>query len=486
MPTPPNLPALLENLLGKSAVISNPDALAVYECDAFTIPKARPFAVIFPQSTEQVAAAAKLLHDLKVPLIPRGAGTGLAGGIVAVTPAVQLSLARMNRILELDLRNRTALVEPGVANWALSHAVNHSIYHFAPDPSSQRASTIGGNAATNAGGLHTLKYGVTVNHILGLEVVLEDGTIHTTGGPHGHTLGPDLTGLIIGTEGTLAIITRIWCRLTPKPVAFRTAIALFNHPQDACRAVADIIAAGIIPAALEMMDQTMIGIVEDAFALGLPKSAGALLLIEVDGQDITIQNGNEAQSSLDADLAEIRTICQKHAATSFDASADPKRRAELWSARKRAFGAIGRITPSYCTQDACVPRSRLPEVIAFIAQISAKYRLRITNCFHAGDGNLHPAIMFDNANPDDIHRTLEAAHEILRYCISIGGVATGEHGVGIEKLPLLRDMFSPDDLAAMHAIRNAFSPRDLFNPFKSLPRDGIDIDLLHPGRHVPQ
>ncbi len=488
MPIPPNLSALLESLLGKSAVISDPDALSVYECDAFTIPKAKPHAVIFPSTTEQVAAAAKLLHELKIPLIPRGAATGLAGGIVAVTPAVQLSLARMNRVLEVDLRNRTALVEPGVANWALSQAITNSAYHFAPDPSSQRASTIGGNAATNAGGLHTLKYGVTVNHILGLEVVLEDGSIHTVGGPHGHTLGPDITGLLVGTEGTLGIITKIWCRLTPKPVAFRTAVALFDDPQQACHAVADIIGAGIIPAALEMLDHTMIGIVEDAFHLGLPKSAGALLLIEVDGQDISIKasggggaEGAVTQSSLDADLAEIQSFCQKHAATSFDASSDPKRRAELWSARKRAFGAIGRITPSYCTQDACVPRSKLPEVIAFIAQVSAKYNLRITNCFHAGDGNLHPAIMFDNANPDDIRRTLEAAHEILRYCISIGGVATGEHGVGIEKLPLLRDMFSPADLAAMHTVRRAFAPNDLMNPFKSLPRDGVEIDLLHPG-----
>jgi glycolate oxidase len=486
MAIPANLPTLLENLLGKSAVVSDPDALTVYECDAFTIPKAKPVAVIFPFTTEQVAAAVRLLRQHGVPLMPRGSATGLAGGIVAVTPAVQLSLARMNRIVEIDLRNRTALVEAGVNNWALSQSITDSIYHFAPDPSSQKASSIGGNAATNAGGLHTLKYGVTVNHILGLEVVLEDGSVHTVGGPHGHTLGPDITGLIVGTEGTLAVITKIWCKLTPKPVAFRTAVALFADPQHACEAVAEIIGAGIIPAALEMLDQTMIGIVEDAFHLGLPKTAGALLLTEVDGQDIKSGGGVEGKSSLDEDLAQIRNICQKHASTSFDASSDPKRRAELWSARKRAFGAIGRIAPSYCTQDACVPRSKLPEVIAFIAGVSAKYGLRITNAFHAGDGNLHPAIMFDNANVDDIRRTLEAAHEILRYCISIGGVATGEHGVGIEKLDLLRDMFSPADLDAMHTVRRAFAPDDLMNPFKSLPREGIEIDLLHPGRKVPQ
>jgi glycolate oxidase len=482
MPTPPNLAALLENVVGKAAVIADPDALTVYECDAFTIPKAKPLAVVFPQSAEQVAAVLRLLRRHGVAVVPRGAGTGLAGGIVAVTPGVQVSLARMNRILEIDLRNRTALVEAGVTNWGLSQAIAGSHYYFAPDPSSQRASTIGGNAATNAGGLHTLKYGVTVNHILGLEVVLEDGTIHALGGTLGHAMGPDITGLFCGTEGTLGIVTKVWCRLTPKPVAFRTAVALFPDPQHACEAVAEIVAAGIIPAALEMLDQTMIGIVEDAFRLGLPKSAGALLLIEVDGQDIVV----DGKSSLDGDLAHIQAICGKHGSTRFDASADPKRRAELWAARKRAFGAIGRITPTYCTQDACVPRSKLPEVIRFVAGVGAKHGLRITNCFHAGDGNLHPAIMYDATRPDDIRRTLEAAHEILRYCISIGGVATGEHGVGIEKLDLLRHMFSPADLEAMHAIRRGLAPDDLLNPFKSLPREGVEIDVRSPGRNVPQ
>lgn len=469
----------LEAIAGPRSVISNPDELIVYECDGFTIPRARPLAVVFPTSADHVAAIAKLLRDQGLAILPRGSGTGLTGGIVAVTPGVQVSLARMNHILHVDLRNRWAHVEAGVTNWALSLAVQDSPYHFAPDPSSQKASTIGGNAATNAGGLHTLKYGVTVNHILGLQIVLEDGTIHQLGGPEGDTIGPDLTGLLCGTEGTLGIITQVWCRLTRKPVAFRTAVALFDQTAAACQSVADIIAAGIIPAALEMMDGTMIGIVEDAFHLGIPKTAQALLLIEIDGQE----------TGLDEDLAQIESICQKHRAFSFQASADAARRAELWSARRRAFGAIGRVSPFYCTQDACIPRSKLPQVLTEIARICTAYQLRITNVFHAGDGNVHPVLMYDEADPDSVRRALAASGEILKYCASIGGAITGEHGVGIEKVAHLRDMFSDTDIAAMHTIRSAFVSADAMNPFKTLPRPGVTIPLMNPtlpGRKVPQ
>jgi glycolate oxidase len=481
--TPPSSPSTtalvtaLRNALSPSQVIAHPDELIVYECDGFTIPRARPLAVVFPTSTDQVAAAVKACCEHNIAILPRGSGTGLTGGIVAVTPSVQISTARMNKILHIDLRNRYALVEAGVPNLSLSTAIASSPLHYAPDPSSQRASTIGGNVATNAGGLHTLKYGVTVNHILGVEVVLSDGTIHTIGGPQGgHDIGPDLTGLLCGTEGTLAIITKIWCRLIPKPTAFRTALAIFNDTQKACQSVADIIAAGIVPAALEMMDGPMIGIIEDTFHLGFPKSAQALLVLEVDGQE----------QGLDEDLAQIETICKKNDAD-FQATSDPKRRADLWSARKRAFGAIGRVSPSYCTQDACVPRSKLPEVIAKIGDICARHQLRITNVFHAGDGNVHPILMYDDSDENSVRAALAASAEILRYCISVGGTLTGEHGVGIEKLEFMRDMFSPDDLAAMHKIRVAFvGESDAMNPFKSLPRPGVEIDLLHPQRHVPQ
>jgi glycolate oxidase len=469
----------LEAITGPGGVITDPHELIVYECDGFTIPRACPEAVVFPRTTDQVCAVVLALRQRGLAILPRGSGTGLTGGIVAVTPGVQVSVARMNRILEIDLRNRRALVEAGVTNGALSVAVQHSPYHFAPDPSSQKAATIGGNAATNAGGLHTLKYGVTVNHILGLQVVLEDGSVHQIGGPEGHALGPDLAGLFCGTEGTLGIITQVWCRLTPKPIAFRTAVALFEHTADACQSVADIIAAGIIPAALEMMDGTMIGIVEDAFHLGIPKTSQALLLIEVDGQE----------TGLDDDLAQVEAACRRNRPTSFEASSDAARRAELWSARRRAFGAIGRISPSYCTQDACVPRSKLPEVLAEIGRICGRYQLRITNVFHAGDGNVHPVLMYDEADADSVRRALAASGEILRYCASIGGAITGEHGVGIEKVGHLADMFSETDLAAMHRIRGAFVDADCMNPFKTLPRKDVRVDLLAPrlpGRKVPQ
>jgi len=467
----------LHQALGESAVIANPDELLVYECDGFTISRACPVAVVFPTTTEQVVSAVNICREHRIAITPRGAATGLAGGIVSVLPSVQLSTARMTNILQLDLRNRCAHVEAGVTNLALSQAVANSPYHFAPDPSSQRASTIGGNVATNAGGLHTLKYGVTVNHILGLECVTSDGCVHTVGGATGHDIGPDLAGLLCGTEGTLGIITKIWCRLIPRPTAFRTALAVFDSPRLACQSVADIIAAGITPAALEMLDGPMIAVIESVFHLGLPATAQAALVIEVDGQDL----------GLDEDLAAIEAICKKNNATSFEGGRDPARRAELWNARKRTFGAIGRISPSYCTQDACVPRSKLPEVIDHCARVCNQYQIRISNVFHAGDGNVHPILMFDETDESAVKNALAASGEILRYCISIGGTLTGEHGVGIEKLPYMSDMFSPIDLAMMHKIRTTLDPTDTMNPFKVLPRpDHPPLDLLRPARHAPQ
>jgi glycolate oxidase len=475
--------AALRGVLPESAIIADPDALIVYECDGFTIPRATPLAVVFPANTEQVVAAVDVCRSHGIAILPRGSGTGLTGGIVPVTPGVQISTARMNRVLSIDIANRCALVEAGVTNSALSEAVKHSPYHYAPDPSSQRASTIGGNVATNAGGLHTLKYGVTANHLLGLELVTADGKVHTLGGPHGHAAGPDFAGLLCGSEGTLGFLTKVWCRLTPRPAAFRTALAIFDSTRNACLAVAEIIAAGITPAALEMMDGPMIQIVEEAFRLGIPKAAQALLVIEVDGPGSESGGGHGA---LDEDLAQVEGICKDRGAGSVETSHDPARRAALWSARKRAFGAIGRISPSYCTQDACVPRSKLPEVIEAIAEICRRHQLRATNVFHAGDGNVHPVLMYDEADGDSVRRALAASAEILRHCIAVGGALTGEHGVGIEKLPFMRDMFSPDSLAAMHAIRTAMVPSDAMNPFKVLPRGGPAIDLLHPQRHVPQ
>lgn len=482
---PPALASALINLLGQENVLTAREELLVYECDGLTIPRAAPAAVVFPRNTEQVVATVKLLREHQTPILPRGAGTGLAGGVVAVTGGVQVSTAKMRTIHQIDIRNRWALVDAGVPNLALSAAVAHSPYHFAPDPSSQRASTIGGNVATCAGGIHTLKHGVTINHILGVEMVLGDGSVHVLGGPGGHTFGPDLVGLISPSEGTLGIITRVWCKLTKKPTGFRTALAVFDASRDATSTVAQIIAAGITPAALEMLDGVFIKVVEEAFHFGFPTDAQAMLLLEIDGEE-TRNDGTAAASHLDQEMAKIETIARGNRARSFAASADPAKRAELWSARKRAFGALGRLGFSYCTQDACVPRSKLPEVLEEIAKICQKHQLFVTNCFHAGDGNVHPVLCFDENDPEQVRRTLAASGDILRYCISIGGAVSGEHGVGIEKLKYMRDMFAPADLALMHRIRHVFCPGDEMNPLKLLPRDGVEIDLMNPGRKVPQ
>ncbi len=468
----------LTHLLGEKAVISHPDELLVYECDGFTISRNKPIAVVFPENTQQVSAIMTCCARHHVPVIPRGGATGLAGGVTPVMPSVMVSTARMNKIHEINLRDRWALVDAGVPNLALSGACAQSHLHFAPDPSSQRAATIGGNVATNAGGVHTLKHGVTTNHILGVEVVLSDGSVHVIGGPRGsgQAIGPDIVGLLCGGEGTLAFITRVWCRLTPKPKAFRTAVAVFNTSADACNTVAQIIAAGIIPAALEMIDKQFIRIVEEAFKMGFPLDAQAILFIEVDGIDL----------GLDEQMAEIERIAKNNSARSFESGSDPQRRADIWAARKRAFGALGRFNISYCTQDACVPRSKLPDVLAKIYEVAAKYELLITNCFHAGDGNVHPVLCFNEADHQQVRKAIAASGEILRYCISLGGAVTGEHGVGLEKLPYMRDMFPRESLEMMHRLRNALVTHDMLNPLKHLPRDGVEIDLLSPGRKVPQ
>lgn len=478
-------PALadLAACLPAGGLVTDPAALVVYECDGFTIPRSVPLAVAFPESTEQLVGVVRALirHDLEI--LPRGSGTGLAGGIVPVRAGggVQVSTARMRKVLQVDLRNRAALVEAGCPNLALSEALRETAYHYAPDPSSQRASTIGGNVATNAGGIHTLKHGVTNNHILGVEAVTATGEVVTLGGPAGHTTGPDLVGLLCGSEGTLAIISKVWCRLTPKPTAFRTALAVFNSTTEACQTVADIIAAGIIPAALEMMDGTMINIVEDAFHFGFPTDAQAILLIEVDGPAIAGQAGG----ALDEELADIERLARHNNVRDFQGGSDPVRRAALWAARKKAFGAVGRVSPSYCTQDACVPRSLLPQVLERIGEICRGYGIRVTSVFHAGDGNVHPLLMYDEADAASVQRALDASFEILRYCVSVGGTITGEHGVGIEKLSCMADMYSPETLATMRRIRDALVPNDLLNPFKVLPREGVTISLTSPQRRAP-
>jgi glycolate oxidase len=449
--------------------------LAVFECDAFVIEKHCPNVAVFPQTTAEVAAVVKVCNRLGIPFVPRGAGTSLAGGGLPVGGGVMIVLTRMREILEVNLRDRYAIVEPGVVNGWLNKRLAGTGFHYAPDPSSQGACTIGGNCATNAGGPHTLKYGVTVNHVLGVEIVTADGEIVQVGGPAEDFPGPDLVGTIVGGEGTLGIVTRIWVRLTRNPQGVRTMLAIFNSIDDATQAISGIIGAGIIPAALEMMDHGILVAIEEAYHFGFPPDAEAVLLIEVDGIEV----------GLDAQRDRVADICRQHRAREVRFAADAKERLQLWKARKQAFGAIGRLSPSYCTQDGVVPRTKLPHILKRIREIGAKYELNIVNVFHAGDGNLHPILLFDERNEGEIQRVLAASGEILTECLECGGSVTGEHGIGLEKLSFMNRMFTDDDLDVMARLRDALNSGGLLSPGKLLPTAGAcGMEQVHPGRRA--
>ncbi len=466
----------IRSVVGPDGILSQPQELLVYECDGYTLEKAVPAAVVLPLSTAEVAAVVKLLHAHQIPFVPRGAGTSLAGGTVSPPGAVVIGLSRMKRILEVDPVNCFAVVEAGVVNLALSRAVGEHGLHFAPDPSSQPACTIGGNIATNSGGPHTLKYGVTTNHVLGVKLVLPDGTVAELGGPVADEPGYDLVGLVVGHEGTFGIVTEATLRLVPLPQAVRTFLAVFESVADASGAVSGIVSAGIVPAALEMMDQIIMRTVEDAFHLGLPLDAGAALLIEIDG----IEAGFEELTR------RIEAVCRGAGMRNIRVARDAAERQALWTARKRAFGAIGRLAPNYCTQDGVVPRSRLPEVLERIQAIGRRHGLTIPNVFHAGDGNLHPILLYDEREPDQIRRVLAASREILEACIELGGSVTGEHGIGVEKISMLERLFTADDLATMRRVRDVFNPDGLANPNKIFATgSGGCLEPLRPGRQAP-
>lgn len=462
--------------LGEQAVVTDRDALCAFGSDGFPIAGGLPDAVCFPTTTEQVAMAVRIAGEAGLPIVARGSGTGLAGGCVAYGSGLIICTSRMTRIESVDLPNRVAVVQAGVLNAELTRYVQAqpggARYRFAPDPSSQTASTIGGNAATNAGGIGTLKHGVTSQHILAMEFVTGQGRIEVTGNAgHYDRLGPDVTGLMVGNEGTLGIITRVWCRLSPVPEHFRTAYAVFPSTADCCNAVSDIIAAGIIPVSMEVMDGQMIRVVEQAFAYGFPTEAQSLLLVEIDGLDF----------ELDRELDRIVSLCRGNKAFEISQCADAQRRAELWQVRKRAFGAIGRVSPGYCTQDACVPRSKLADVIEHIGRLGAKYDMPISNVFHAGDGNVHPIMMFDADDPKQVQTTMHLSHEILEYCISVGGTITGEHGVGVEKLAMMGRMFDQPTIGLMQRIKHAMDPNHHLNEGKLIPSDRVEIKLTNPG-----
>ena len=441
-------------------MLTERDELLVYEVDALTIHKHLPSAVVIPGSAEQVAAAVKVLAEAEIPFTPRGAGTGLSGGSLSLQGAVILELARLNRILKIDYENRLAVVETGVINLHLSQATSPHGFHYAPDPSSQMACTIGGNIAENSGGPHCLKYGMTVNHVLAVEVVLPSGEIVTLGGGGVDVPGYDLLGAFVGSEGTFGIATKATLKLTRLPQMVKTLLAEFVTVTDASRSVSEIIAAGILPAALEMIDQATIQAIENSiFAGGFPTDVAALLIIEADG----------LAAGLEETVARLAEICQRNRARAVRVARDAAERDRLWAARKRAFGAMGRIKADLMVQDAVIPRSRLPEVLDEIYQIASRHQLTVANVFHAGDGNLHPNISFDGRDPDQVRRVAAASKEIMELCVGVGGSITGEHGVGMDKIESMRLIFSESDMDRMLSLRDVFNPKGLCNPGKIIP-----------------
>ena len=449
----------LETLVGVGGVLSDPEELLVYESDGLTLFRALADFIIFPRSADEVAAVVKLADRERLPFVARGAGTGLSGGCLPAEGGLVLSLMRMNRVLEVDYDNHIAVVEPGLVNLHLSWAVGPRGFYYAPDPSSQQACTIGGNIANNSGGPHTLKYGVTVNHVLGLEVVMPDGEIVWLGGRTRDALGYDLTGVFVGSEGTFGIATKIVVRIMRKPQAVKTVLAVFDRVEDASAAVSAIIARGLVPAAVEMIDQLTIQAVEDAFGCGYPRDAAAALLIELDGLAV----------GMDTQAARIVAACHDSGAREVRAAADEAERQLLWKGRKSAFGAYGRVSPAYMVMDGVIPRTRLPYVLGRVNEIVAAHGLRVGNVFHAGDGNLHPNILYDPRKPGEEARVVEAGGQIMKVCAEVGGSISGEHGIGLEKSDFMPFIFSPADLAFMHKVKIAFNPTGLCNPGKMFP-----------------
>lgn len=454
---PASLKQQLIDLLGKNAVLDDPRELTLYEYDG-GVDKHRPDLVLFPREVDQVAAIVKLARVHGVALVGRGAGTGLSGGAIPRTGGWILSFARMRDIESIEYNNERALVQAGVVNLELSLTTTPHGYLFAPDPSSAKACTIGGNVAENAGGPHTLAYGVTTNHVLGLEVVTPDGEVLHTG-PEQDLPGYDLTGLLTGSEGTMGLVTRAIVRLMRTPESVKTMLAIYNSVDDAADTVAAITAKAIIPAAVEMLDGDMLRMVEAATHAGYPLDAAAVLLLEVEGM----------QEEVEVQVERIRAVCRECRAREFRLAQSEEERMLLWKGRKNAFGAIGRVSPTYYVQDGVVPRTKIAPTLRRIEEIGKTHGLKIGNIFHAGDGNMHPIILFDPRKPGDLEKAQRAGEEILEYCISVGGSITGEHGVGMEKMELMSVQFPEDTLDMIQAFKNMFDPVCLLNPGKLLP-----------------
>ena len=456
----------LKAIVSDTYVVHEPEDLIVFEYDG-SVDKALPLAVVLPDSTQQVSRIVKVCRRYNVPIVARGAGTGLSGGAIAEHGGIIIALTRMTRVLEIDAENRIAVVEPGLVNIDLTSEVSKYGLYFAPDPSSQKACTIGGNVAENSGGPHCLAYGVTTNHVLGMEVVLADGSVQWTGGKTRETPGYDLRGILVGSEGTLAIVTKVVVRLLKQPEAVKTLLAVFREVDHASAAVSGIIAEGIVPAALEMMDQLCIEAAEAAVHAGYPADAGAVLLVEVDG----------LKESVEEEVAEVERVCRQYDPMEIRTATDPIERERLWAARKGVIGALGRLAPNYLLTDGTVPRTKLVEALARVREISESSGLLIANVLHAGDGNLHPCVLFDERKPGDTQRALDVGGEILKMCVGLGGVLSGEHGIGLEKQEYMPLMFTDEDMEAMAKLKPAFAADNVFNPGKIFPTEASCVDV---------
>jgi glycolate dehydrogenase FAD-linked subunit len=464
--------AQFRGIVGEQHCISEPDQLLTYECDALTSFRARPGLVVLPRSTEEVAQVVRLARAHGLPIVPRGSGTGLSGGALPVPGCILLGLSRMKRILEIDFENQWVRVEPGVINLEITKRIAPHGYYYAPDPSSQQVCTIGGNVSENSGGAHCLKYGFTTNHVLGARVVLYDGSVVDLGGPLLDPPGYDLRGALVGSEGTLGIVTEVVLRILRKPEATRTFFATFPSTTEAGNAVSYIIAAGIVPAAIEMMDRLAIVAIKAATGVDWP-DVGAALLMDVDGTAAEVEHTAH----------EATELARKAGALEIRIPRDAAERETMWRGRKSAFAAVGRISPNYVVQDGVIPRSEIARVLAEIARLSDEAGLRIANVFHAGDGNLHPLVLYDAAVPGQEALAEETAGKILTLCVRSGGSITGEHGVGADKAAYMSEMFSDDDLGTMNMVRCSFDPEMRFNPGKVFPTPRLCGDK--PGKYVP-
>jgi glycolate oxidase len=449
----------LRRIVPGEGVIAAPAEMRAYETDGLTAYRQMPLVVALPETTAQVAAILKYAHDNAIKVVPRGAGTSLSGGALPLADGILLGMAKFNRVLEIDYENRCAVVQPGVTNLAITRAVEHKGFYYAPDPSSQIACTIGGNVAENSGGVHCLKYGLTANNVLGIEMVLITGEVIRLGGKHLDSGGYDLLGVMTGSEGLLGVVTEVTVRILQKPETARAVLVGFPSSEDAGQCVADIISAGIIPGGMEMMDRPAIRAAEDFVKAGYPLDVEALLIVELDGPQVEV----------DHLIGRVTEIATANRSMTLRVSASEEERLLFWAGRKAAFPAVGRISPDYLCMDGTIPRKRLPDVLRGMAELSARHRLRVANVFHAGDGNLHPLILYDANDPDELERAEQFGADILRLCVKVGGVLTGEHGVGIEKRDLMPEMFSEADLAQQMRVKCAFDAQGLLNPGKVFP-----------------